>query len=96
VHSVLLVLAATGTLGLLAVVSVGVANLVAAMANARTVLREADGRPGPATAWDGIERRTGVDRRWRDPERSGTAQDDRRVGGRRAGDVAPAARMRAA
>ena len=90
-HTVVLILAAAAVLGLLVVVSVAVANVAASMVDDGVSEREAHQRTALVVAWDGVERRTGVDRRWRTQGELGGAvgrrDAERRVGGRRLTDL---------
>lgn len=99
-HTILLVIAAAGSLGLLVLASLAVSNVASSLYDDRLSAREADRRTAMTARWDGIERRTGVDRRWRAAEAAGAVEGprgERRVGGRRLTDLAPAvAQQRAA
>ncbi|MTD46904.1 hypothetical protein GKE82_22080 [Conexibacter sp. W3-3-2] len=86
-HTVALVLATTAVVGLLTAASLGVARVADALApSAQEPAAVPAARMAATTGtWDGIERRTGVDRRWRADGGPG-AGGERRRGGRRATD----------
>lgn len=87
------VLAVAAAIVLLVVVSLVAGHLVTAMLDARTTVAAAAGIvTAPAVTWNGIERRSGVDRRWFQRD---DIDANRRVGGRRWTDLPDARRLAA-
>lgn len=98
-HLLVILLAGAAVLGLLLVVSLAIAGVAASTVDDDLSEREARRRAACTSAWDGVERRDGTDRRLRAQSEIGAAVGprggERRIGGRRLHDGAAPGRRAA-